>query len=482
MRKKTNTSFRGDVLRLASGTGVAQAVGLAAAPILTRLFAPDAFGQSAMFATIVSVLCIVASLGYEYAIVSPKSDRLAANLLVAVMLVCTAVVVLILAPLTIFLGTPILSGLRMTELAGVIWLMPIAVWLHGTYQALNYWNVRSKYFTRLSISQVTATATSNGTNLGFGFAGYATGAYMISAQITGQAIATIVLGAQILRDDGRFIASCLSGRAMKHLLGKYKNFPLYYTGANLVRTVSSSLVIFLLAASFSPAILGFYSLALRLLLAPVGLLGGAISRVFHEKAAVASLDGTLPVLVTSTFGQLANLGVYPIMLTGIFAEELFSFVFGDRWIEAGLYAAILSPYVALQFITAPIGILTAVLQLQRFSLIFNSLVLVSTASGLVIAGYVGNAVLAVALVSIIGSATYIIKSVLINRYAGVPARQTLSIALKPFLPVCFILFLYTISKQADFNRLAYIAIYAVLMAGSFLYFYRHSRRRMSTSK
>lgn len=429
-----------------------------------------------MFTTILGVLCIGASLGYEYTIVSPKSDKQAANLLIAVILVCTTVVTLIVTPLIIFLSPSVLPLLQMTELSRVIWLMPIAVWLHAIYQGLNYWNVRSKQFTRLSISQVTATTTSNGTNLGFGFAGKNTGPYMIVGQVIGQGVATVVLAAQIFRDDWRFIKSCCSRRMMRILLFKYKDFPLYYTGANLVRTTSASLVIILLAASFSPAIIGFYSLALRLLLAPVGLLGGAISKVFHEKAASAYFDGTLPVLVTNTFSQLARLGIYPILLTGIFAVELFGFVFGEQWIEAGLYAAILSPYVALQFITAPIGILTAVLKLQRFSLIFNTGVLVSTIICLIIAGYLGNAILAIALVSILGTTTYILKAVLINRYAGVPSKTTLAIAFKPFVPILLIFLLYAFSKQADFDRLYYLATYAFLMTVTLYWVYLKPRR------
>jgi hypothetical protein len=39
---RRNTTFKGDVLRLVSGTGLAQIIGILAAPILTRLYAPEA--------------------------------------------------------------------------------------------------------------------------------------------------------------------------------------------------------------------------------------------------------------------------------------------------------------------------------------------------------------------------------------------------------------------------------------------------------
>jgi hypothetical protein len=45
---RRNTSFKGDVLRLVSGTGLAQLIAILAAPILTRLYAPEAFGGWAL--------------------------------------------------------------------------------------------------------------------------------------------------------------------------------------------------------------------------------------------------------------------------------------------------------------------------------------------------------------------------------------------------------------------------------------------------
>lgn len=42
------SSFAGDVLKLVSGTTIAQAIGVLATPLLTRLYAPEAFGTLAL--------------------------------------------------------------------------------------------------------------------------------------------------------------------------------------------------------------------------------------------------------------------------------------------------------------------------------------------------------------------------------------------------------------------------------------------------
>src|SRR5947209_80374 len=64
----------GDVATLASGTAVAQLVGLLAAPLIARLFSPAAFGGLALFAAISGTISVIACWRYELAIVIPEKD------------------------------------------------------------------------------------------------------------------------------------------------------------------------------------------------------------------------------------------------------------------------------------------------------------------------------------------------------------------------------------------------------------------------
>ncbi|HUV60027.1 MAG TPA: hypothetical protein VMW09_07940 [Desulfatiglandales bacterium] len=51
------------------------------APIIARLFAPEAFGVAALFASITGIVGVVACLRSELSIMLPKTDEEAANLL-----------------------------------------------------------------------------------------------------------------------------------------------------------------------------------------------------------------------------------------------------------------------------------------------------------------------------------------------------------------------------------------------------------------
>ena len=51
------------------------------APVLTRLYGPEAFGFLALFTSITSIIGVVACMRCELAIMLPKTDEEAANLL-----------------------------------------------------------------------------------------------------------------------------------------------------------------------------------------------------------------------------------------------------------------------------------------------------------------------------------------------------------------------------------------------------------------
>jgi O-antigen/teichoic acid export membrane protein len=52
-------SFTADVLKLVTGTTLAQIIVVLASPLLTRLYGPEAFGFFALFTSITSIILVV---------------------------------------------------------------------------------------------------------------------------------------------------------------------------------------------------------------------------------------------------------------------------------------------------------------------------------------------------------------------------------------------------------------------------------------
>ena len=106
-----SSSFATDVLKLVTGTTFAQIIAVLASPLLTRLYGPEAFGFFALFTSITSIIGVVACMRYEMAIMLPKTDEEAANLL-GLCLLCVAVVSALTVPALYFGGDVLLPLLR----------------------------------------------------------------------------------------------------------------------------------------------------------------------------------------------------------------------------------------------------------------------------------------------------------------------------------------------------------------------------------
>lgn len=452
------------MLRLASGTGVAQAIGILAAPILTRLYAPEAFGLVTIFASLVLIIGVLACLRYELAIVLPEDDSEAANLF-AVCLASSVVIALFTVVLVLLFGSRFLAWIGIPQLGPFLWALPIAVLLHGVFSSLDYWNTRTKHFARLSTVRVTNQAIVTSTNLGAGIAGFATGGVMIAANILGRAGAVALLGYRIARENGRFLAASIRGRKMLAGLRRYRKFPLYSSWSALLNAISWQLPTLMLGAFFSSTVVGFYALGVRIIQMPMNLIGSAVSQVFIQRAAAAKADGTLAELVEALFERLAMASLLPVVVLAVIGRDLYIVLFGSEWAEAGVYTQILSIWAFFWFISSPLSQLFNVLERQESMLIIHIAIFLTRLLSLGVGGYFQNVYLALSLYAGTGVLVYGYLSLRIAQYAGVSFKASIVL-----LARCFGLFVPTVAITLlaiialDAPRFALLSVAALALA------------------
>ncbi len=403
--KRPKTTFKGDVLRLVTGTVMAQAIGILAAPILTRLYGPESFGLAALFTSFTGIISVLACMRYELSIVLPDSDGEAANLM-GVSLLFSLLVAVLTLPIVWFFGPLILHWLKTPALEPYLLLIPITVFINGIFLTLNYWNTRTKHFTRLSITRITSAVATTSTTIGAGFAGYATGGTMIVANVGGQIVATTVLGAQIWRDNGKFLVQNLDCLKMLEGVKRYKKFPIYSSWSALLNTISWQLPVLIFGVFFSPSVGGFYALGFRILKIPMSLIGSAIGQVFLQRAADAKLKGSLQPLVKQTFHRLLMICMLPMLVLAIVGKDLYILVFGEDWGEAGVYTQMLSVWAIVWFVSAPLTNIYPVLEKQHREPVIQGSILVARFIGIIIGGYFNNPLLAIGLYSLGGLIAY----------------------------------------------------------------------------
>jgi len=458
------STFAGNVLKLVTGSVFAQGIGVLVAPIVARLFAPEAFGVAALFTSITGIIGVVACLRYQFSIMLPKTDEEAANLL-GVSLSFVLIITGISVSVIFFAGDIIVNLLNSPELKKYLWLIPIAVFVNGIFVALNYWNSRTKHFSRLSIARVVSSVVAQGTKLGSGFVGFISGGVLIGTNILGQVVSTVVLGCQVWRNDRYLFKANIRWEKILEGIKRYRKFPIIDIWGGLLNTISWQLPALLLASFFSPVIVGYYALGSAVIRMPMNIIGGAIAQVFYQRACDAKNKGESAEVVENVYKRLVAIGLFPMLLLCLIGQDLFSVVFGNNWSEAGLYTQILAPWMFFTFISSPLSTLFSVFERQGSALIVHSTIFLTRLISLYIGCVLGNVYIALGLFSVTGVFVYGGLSIWNLKLAKVPIKiiyVTLFKYFCYFVPACFGLLLLKLCCKVSPLTHSLIAILTIV--------------------
>ncbi|WP_018150571.1 lipopolysaccharide biosynthesis protein [Leeia oryzae] len=372
--------FFKSILTLLTGATLAQALPLLAAPLLTRMYAPDDFGLFAFYSGLMSNLAVVATGRYELAIVLPKEERDAAHLLALSLMVSVLWAVLLL-PVSLLFGQPIAHFLGHPEIGTWLPLLGVTVMLAGFSQALTNWANRQRQDRVLAGSRfvqsggMVAVQVSGGL-LKAGEEG------LIFGQVAGQLLSTLMLGWRHLVTGFASLRQ-VSWQRMKVLAREYKSFPTINSMHAFVTAGQETGALWLLAHYGSHEALGFYGLTIRVLKTPVGLVGGVVGQVLYQRMAETrhQHQALLP-LFKRMLALLFAVAIVPTLILLIGGEWLFVHVFGSRWAEAGRYSQWLAPYMLLYFVASPLASLPLVLGKQKASFSFAVIGIAAYLSGL----------------------------------------------------------------------------------------------------
>jgi|GEM_PF-473080 len=369
--RKSGMSFTGAILALGGGATVAQGLTIITAPIVSRLFAPEAYGLAALFASIPAIIVGIGCLCYDQAILIPKRERDAANLfsLSIIILICLT----LLTAIPSFMGRHIIARLLGAPgLARYLFLWPISFFLLAVAFPLKYWNTRQNQFRILAGVRIANSVAGKAIRIGGGLIGFRTGGNLIILNLINSLIIPGILTFQLLKSDVSYIVSRFSLRRMVALAKKYRKFPLFLSWSGLVDHLSSKIPVIILSIYFGTGVVGLYSLALALLQMPLEIVAGATGQVLFQRTASRHATGqSVSSLVIPIFRQLIILGLCPVGLLLLLGPQIFSFFLGPRWAGAGKYAAILAPWLLTILVGSPLSVLFVVFEKQRQFLSFN---------------------------------------------------------------------------------------------------------------
>jgi O-antigen/teichoic acid export membrane protein len=391
---------------LAGGTAAAQIITLVALPLLTRLYSPSDFKLLAVYLSLVAIAVAVACLRFEIAIPIPKHDSEAAQLL-GLSLVSAAAMGAAWAVAVFFAGEQIARLAGAPGLVDYLWLLPLGIWLAGSYAALQYWSNRKRRHAEVARTRVTQAVVGVGTQLGLGIAGVVPFGLLFGHMLYGGAGAA-GLALSAWRAERRALKR-ISWPRMAAAFGRYRRFPLYSTFEALANSSAVQLPPLLIAALVAGPEAGFLLLATRVMAAPLQLVGAAVGQVYLSRAPEAWRDGALRTMSLRVVSGIGRCAVPCVAIGGLSAPFLFPLFFGDEWQRAGEIALWITPWVALQFLASPVSMSLHVTGRQRLALGLQVVGLLLRVGAVVGAAYVlgGYVVEAYAISSAVFYAIYL---------------------------------------------------------------------------
>lgn len=392
--------FLKNISVMMSGTALAQLITIASSLVLSRLYDPSAFGQFAIYTSLVTILSVIVTWRYELAIVLPSDDEDAAVL-------CSLAIVIVIGMSLLFAGLVGIFGGVLARLFDLpvllLWCIPVSTLLLGLYQCLNYWGTRHKQFKSLSVSQMFRSGSVTAVQIPVGlFTKQAIG--LIGGQVAGQFMATVVLGGQLIRKQKLRLVQAWQIRRVKKLAAAYADFPRFGMFQAFINAMSQNIPPFFLVLFYGADIAGYYAISLRLLQLPVSLVGQSIRQVFFQKASeMAQTGGSLYTATRKITLVLALAALIPVSVVIVFGPNLFAFLLGESWYESGQYARWVTVWLFFAFINPPSTVLMTVLGLQKKFLVYETGLMAARIGALVLGGMYYSPLAAVAIYCSVGA-------------------------------------------------------------------------------
>lgn len=361
-------SFVRSVTILVGGTAFGQAVTIAVLPLLTRLYSPSDFSVLAVYTGLLGMLGLVACLRFDVAIPLPERHDEGANLLLVALVVAALFSILVGLPCLLVPGW-IAEVLNQPAIEPYLWLVPVGMFLTGAYSALQFWMSRNKAFSQIARTRVAQSLGGAATQVGFGWFGLAPVGLIIGHAISSGAGA-LGLGWATARESRRVFSQVRTDE-MRRLMRLYQRFPLYSSIEVLANNAAIQVPVLVIAASLAGPEAGFLALAMRVMQAPMGLVGGAIGQVFYARASDELRAGRLGIFTAETLGGLLKSGVGPLIFVGVVSPVAFELIFGHEWSRAGEILAWMTPWFVLQFLASPVSMAIHVTNHPKHALVLQ---------------------------------------------------------------------------------------------------------------
>lgn len=384
---------RASVAKISAGTILAQGISFVTAPIVAGLYGPAVLGAWALLGSLCAMIGSFADLGLTRMLMMAEEARIATYAR-AISTVSAGLCCLGAAAVAVFFA---LSGRDAGMPPALLFACVLAVAFTAQQaQLCATWLNRQGRYNVLMRNPVISSVSGAALSIGLYAAGM--GAY-------GYYLAHILASAITLLHMRRHLPGGLFARSRADIadcLAQGRHYIRYQLPTNLVSQLQAQTTTLLLGGLWGTTVLGYYSLARKVLHLPGAALSGAIGRVFFGQASGMRREGKpIGPYVLRNLRRGMRLGVLPMILLLACGDILIEAFFGPEWQMAGRMLQAMVPQFFVTFLMETVDGLSVVLGRQRQAMAFRLAQAVSIALCYLCGRYLpgGSVVLALGLAS-----------------------------------------------------------------------------------
>jgi O-antigen/teichoic acid export membrane protein len=373
MPLKLPAIFRGEFLKntatLISGYTFVQVIAILIYFILSRIYTPADFGLFGLYMSIISITGIISTGKYEMAIMLPKKEEDAMNLLGLIGLISVLFSIILLFPV-VFLNVPISNLLGNEKISVWLYFVPLSTLMVGLFQGLKVYSNRFKEYRIISAANVGQSLTNSAGKLAIGplFPGPVG---LIIGSVLGELTGAAIFIGRFLKRKKKNLG-LLEWKKMKILSKEYNLFPRFNMLQSVINNFSGSLPIFVFSSYFTPAITGLFTMGYTIIYRPVNTLATTFYQVLAQKIIEKNNQGLrlYPDIKKFLYGLL-KLVTIPFLLVVLFAPAIFRITLGNEWEEAGKYTQIIIPWFFTTCLTMPLSFIPDMFRQQKKAMILD---------------------------------------------------------------------------------------------------------------
>lgn len=409
-------NFRRSALQMMAGTAIAQAVPIAVAPVLTRLYSPGEYGALGAFVAVVGFGAIIATGRYELAIVVASNESEARRVVSLAMALLAAVSVLV-GVATVVLDGPFAGALG--DVGGAwSYLVAPALFGVGSMQIASFWLNRHRSYRGIVLSGGFLQVSSQSLAIAAGLLNAGAGGLIVSRALA-QLTSSAWLWLSAAKHAGLTLA-CASHAELRATARRFVQFPLFNAPNSVVSLLSRDLLVLLFAGMGQVAYAGWFTLTRTIIYLPVSFLSASLSPVYYREARDRLGSPEFERLTARTMWWMTVIFAPGFVWFAWNAPDLFALAFGEQWRPSGTFAALLAPAGYLLLFTSwPERLFeTTGRQWIPFALQLGSLLLTAAVVTLLIArGAAGRIVVAAfAAIQVLQQLGYLAASMRVARF------------------------------------------------------------------